>query len=115
VLVSVDSIDGPGQVLGSAGPCFIRNSNSLPAVGVMRLDSADLAVLAANGRLNSVILHELGHTLGFPALWDFGPFDLLRDAGTENPYYVGARSAPGFVMAGGTLINGVGVPVENTG
>jgi hypothetical protein len=115
ILVTVDSIDGPGDVLGSAGPCYIRNSNALPVVGRVLLDSADLAVADDNGVLETVILHEVGHTLGFPALWGDDFFALLHDTATSNPYYSGARGGADFVVAGGTLINGLGVPVENTG
>lgn len=115
ILVVVDSIDGAGDILGSAGPCYIRNSNALPVVGRVLLDSADLAVADDEGVLEAVILHEVGHTLGFPALWGDNFFALLHDTATSNPYYSGARGGADFVVAGGTLINGVGVPVENTG
>ncbi len=33
ILAKFDSIDGPGQILGQAGPCFIRMSNGLTVVG----------------------------------------------------------------------------------
>ena len=116
ILAVVDSIDGPSQILGSAGPCFIRPTNDLPIVGVMRLDSADLAVLAGNGNLKDVILHEMGHTLGFPTLWSPSFRNLLvGDSTSADPYYTGLRARPGFVIAGGTLVNAIGVPVENTG
>ncbi|MGH7465160.1 MAG: leishmanolysin-related zinc metalloendopeptidase, partial [Longimicrobiales bacterium] len=82
---------------------------------IMRFDRADLAVLAQNNLLNDVILHELGHVLGFPTIWSDPMFDLLEGAGTDEPYFTGSAGANRFTLAGGTLINGVGVPVENTG
>ncbi|MBR9991332.1 MAG: hypothetical protein KFH98_16330, partial [Gemmatimonadetes bacterium] len=109
ILAVIDSIDGPGGTLGSAGPCYIRSSSALPVVGLVRLDTADLAVLDNNGLMEDVILHEIGHTLGFPALW--GPsFANLLVADSTNPYYTGLRAGRDFVVAGGTLINSVGVP-----
>lgn len=115
VYVQVDSIDGPGKVLGSAGPCYIRNTSRLPVFGIMRFDRADLTLMAQNGILGDVILHELGHVLGFPTIWSDPQFDLLQDTATADPYYSGAKGLSAFQLAGGTPVNGVGVPVENTG
>lgn len=115
VFVQVDSIDGPGKVLGSAGPCFIRSSNRLPIIGVMRFDRADLTLMASNGLLEDVILHELGHVLGFPTIWSDAQFNLLVGKGTDDPYFTGSNAVSAFQLAGGTPVNGVGVPVENTG
>ena len=115
VYVQVDSIDGPGKVLGSAGPCYIRNTSRLPVFGIMRFDRADLTLMAQNGILGDVILHELGHVLGFPTIWSDPQFDLLQDTATSDPYYSGAKGLSAFQLAGGTPVNGVGVPVENTG
>ncbi len=63
--MSLVPIDGAGKVLGQAGPCFIRNSNRLTVIGIMKFDTADLPNMQANGTLNDVILHEMGHVLGF--------------------------------------------------
>jgi hypothetical protein len=115
VYVEIESIDGPGQVLGSAGPCYIRNSNQLPVLGIMRLDRDDLELMEAGGSLGDVILHELGHVLGFPAVWKLEQFQLLQDTLTNNPYFSGQHAASSFTLAGGTLVNGVGVPVETAG
>ena len=115
VYVQVDSIDGPGGVLGSAGPCFIRNTSRLPVFGIMRFDRADLTLMSQQGLLGDVILHELGHVLGFPTIWSDDQFRLLVGAGTNDPYFTGAKALSAFQMAGGTPINGVGVPVENSG
>ncbi len=67
----VEPIDGPGTVLGSAGPNqFVNDGNVwLATHGLMRFDSADIVGLAENGTLEDVILHEMGHVLGIGTLW----------------------------------------------
>jgi hypothetical protein len=111
IFVEIVPIDGPGKILGSAGPCLIRGASGLPILGVVKLDKDDLDLMAGNGMLGDVILHEIGHVLGIGTLWQ--RFSLLRGAGTSDPYYTGERAQSGFVLGGGTIRNGV--PVENTG
>jgi hypothetical protein len=111
IFAEIVPIDGPGKVLGSAGPCFVRGASGLPIVGVMKLDADDLELMERNGSLRDVILHEIGHVLGMGTLW--ARHSLIQGAGTADPFYVGARAQPGFVLGGGTILNGV--PVENTG
>jgi hypothetical protein len=118
ILVSVGRIDGPGNVIGSAGPCFIRVSNNLPVLGAMILDSRDLEDIEAEGLLSTLILHEMGHVLGFGSLWPFQ--GLLADAslppnnGTD-PHFIGAQAIAAFNAVGGAAYTGAKVPVENTG
>lgn len=64
----IESIDGVGGTLGSAGPCLIR-ADDTPALGVMRFDDADVQSLLSNGRLTSVVLHEMLHVVGFGTVW----------------------------------------------
>jgi hypothetical protein len=64
----VESIDGVGGTLGSAGPCLIRNDDT-PALSVMRFDDADVQNLLSSGRLASVVLHEMLHAVGFGTVW----------------------------------------------
>ncbi len=110
ILVKLEPIDGPGNILGSAGPCLIRNSNSLTIYGVMRFDTADLANLEANGSLDDVILHEMGHVLGYGTLWD--AFGLLTGACTNNPRFTGVNAVAAFTGSNGGTGN---VPVDTTG
>ena len=56
-------IDGPRNVLGSAGP-YDRRSNSLTVTGEMEFDMSDISFLKSQGNFASVILHEMGHILG---------------------------------------------------
>jgi len=128
ILASFDSIDGPGKVLGQAGPCLIRNSNGLTAVGVMEFDTADVAGLINSGQMNEVMLHEMGHVIGFGTLWDNPPFSWLQQP--SNPpttildtYFNGPLALAEFDSLGGTSYTGASlsppggnkVPVENCG
>ncbi|MEZ5774976.1 MAG: leishmanolysin-related zinc metalloendopeptidase [Hyphomicrobiaceae bacterium] len=67
----VTPIDGPGGILGQAGPDWIRTSSKLPYHGVMFFDSADVASMHSGGTLTDVVLHEMGHVLGFGTLWSY--------------------------------------------
>lgn len=111
VLVHIAPIDGPGNILGSAGPCYVRSSGGLPVVGAVRIDSDDMAYLASNGRLEDVIAHEMGHVIGIGTRWRV----LLVGAGGSDPTFVGTAAIAEFLSAGGTSYPGSPVPVENLG
>jgi hypothetical protein len=109
-------IDGPGKILGQAGPTHLRPASAgafafIPAKGRMTFDSADLAEMEQQGTLNDVIAHEMGHVLGIGTIWSRK--GLLNGAGTSNPTFTGARASQEF----GTLLGGgpTPVPVENRG
>eukprot|EP00581_Thalassiosira_minuscula_P005901 CAMPEP_0183747878 /NCGR_PEP_ID=MMETSP0737-20130205/67487_1 /TAXON_ID=385413 /ORGANISM="Thalassiosira miniscula, Strain CCMP1093" /LENGTH=461 /DNA_ID=CAMNT_0025983595 /DNA_START=574 /DNA_END=1959 /DNA_ORIENTATION=+ len=67
------AIDGEGKVLGIAGPMTARADPATglytTITGLMRFDIADIERLVAQGRYESVILHEMGHVLGVGTLW----------------------------------------------
>ena len=124
ILVSLVAIDGEGGVLGGAGPCYVRDpGDPLTVMGVMQFDTADLAMLEADGILGGVILHEMGHVLGIGTLWEFQ--GLLADptlppnappAPGADPHFTGSQAIGAFDNAGGlTYVAGAKVPVENTG
>jgi len=121
IFAELTSIDGVGGILGSAGPCAIRDTEgsepgrALPVLGRMRFDVADLANLEANGTLRDVVLHEMGHVLGIGSIWSI--FDLLVGAGGSSPFFTGphATAAHWGSLAVGATFAGEVVPVENTG
>ncbi len=116
IYVSVLAIDGEGGILGQAGPCYVWDPTAVfPITGIMRLDEADLATMQANGTLRDVIIHEMGHVLGFGTLWSAGSNDLLVDGETSDPYFDGVGAVAAFDLAGGADRPGPKVPVENTG
>lgn len=111
IFVEIVPIDGPGKVLGSAGPCLVRGAGGLPLLGVVKLDRDDLEVMERQGTLRDVVLHEIGHVLGIGTLWN--RFSLLQGAGSADPQYTGQRAHSGFLLGGGTALSGI--PVENSG
>jgi len=117
ILVSLVPIDGVGQILGAAGPCFVRSTGGLTIMGAMRLDTDDLDALEAQGLLGTVILHEMGHVLGFGTLWS--TMGLLADpagSGGTDPHFTGAGAIAAFNDAGGASYSGgAKVPVESMG
>jgi leishmanolysin len=117
IFVVLDSIDGPRKILGQAGPCFIRVPGYLPLIGLMRFDTADVANLENAGQFDEVILHEMGHVLGFGTIWE--PLGLLADpasAGGTDPHFVGPQAVGAFDrISAPQYTAGAKVPVENIG
>lgn len=111
IFASVEPIDGPGKVLGSAGPCYVRSDDGLPFVGRMRFDSADLGALAANKVLGDVILHEMLHVMGFGTVWNSKS---MLSSGISGPLFIGSEARLSCVNyhGGGSLCSS-GVPVES--
>jgi hypothetical protein len=120
-------IDGPGRILGQAGPRFVRPPNAgrhawLTAKGMMQFDTADLKVMEERGILNDVITHEMGHVIGMiGTIWSNK--GLVVDQGLPTWAFTGpgamreygalvASSLPTRPAAGGLPKP---VPIENTG
>lgn len=118
IFAAIDPIDGPNGILGSSGPCFVRNSNTLPVIGTMHFDIADVANLETSNQFRSVILHEMGHVIGIGSLWN--TFHFLQSPSTASSqldtFFSGTNAIAAFNTIGGsTYTGGQKVPVENTG
>jgi hypothetical protein len=125
VFVEFAAIDGPGGTLAQAGRCDIQpptppfrgSTDSLPAIGVLRMDSADLPLLEASGTLDEVMTHELGHTLGFSS--DFFALKglLVNPSRPSSPgvdtYFDGTAAIAEMNAVGGAGYPNAKVPVEN--
>ncbi len=109
---SIDPIDGAAGVLGQAGPRLLLPGSRLPAKGIMQFDTADVDRLDAEGSLEDVILHEMGHVLGFGTLWR--QFGLIRASGTSNPQFTGAAASREYATLIGETTSRP-VPIANTG
>lgn len=121
IVVRLASIDGVGGTLASAGPCIRRTASWLPVVAQITLDSDDLES-ASPMLVRHVMLHEMGHALGF-GIWH--EFSVLRNPALDqreqevrpppDTHFVGPHAVAAFDAAGGTSYTGRKVPVENTG
>ena len=108
----VESIDGVGGTLGSAGPCLIR-ADDTPALGVMRFDDADVQSLLSSGRLASVVLHEMLHVVGFGTVWsDQAVIDTLTNPADARFTGLLARQACRD-FNGGASVCATSVPVHS--
>jgi subtilisin-like proprotein convertase family protein len=105
-------IDGPGQILGQAGPRLVRIAGGLPITGIMSFDSADLGQLETDGSLQNVIIHEMAHCVGIGTLWS--TMGLIEGEGTANPVFIGENAMRewGVLSRAGRPMP---VPVANTG
>ena len=120
IFVELGPIDGPGNgeanILGQAGPCVLRDDLS-PAAGIMRFDTFDLDQIAADGKLETVILHEMGHVIGIGGLWsDIGLVEnpSIPDNAGADTHFTGANAQQAFLSLLGDLpYEGAIVPVEN--
>jgi hypothetical protein len=115
ILVRLRTIDGRGGILGQAGPCIVRGTSHLPAVGIMEFDTADLADLEANGRLQATILHEMLHVVGFGTVWDYVSPSRLSGEGTSTSAFTGPAALAAALGFNGAASTWTSVPVENCG
>ena len=118
--VNLAPIDGPGGILGSAGPQAVKLNAAQTAVtstflytqlGAMTFDTADTPGLGSS--LGDVILHEMGHVLGIGTLWSSSGVGI---GGRQELYvnntgqYTGAAGLAAYNSEFGQA--GASVPVE---
>ncbi|WP_420439883.1 leishmanolysin-related zinc metalloendopeptidase [Candidatus Palauibacter sp.] len=117
IVADVGELDGQGRTLGWAAVCGIREESGLPLIGVLRFDSEDLEVLRESDAMEEVILHEIGHLLGFGTVWDEQGLLInpsLPDSLGTDTHFRGPFAIAAFDEAGGDIYTGgQKVPVEN--
>ena len=122
LLLYVRVVDLVG-VIGQGASVVHRIPSFLPAVSRIKLDTDILSTYSEEIQ-RAVVLHEIGHALGFSAkAWTF--LDLLKDPSltpfqtpidpAPDTYFPGAKAIAAFDAAGGTSYTGARVPVENSG
>lgn len=122
--VNLAEIDGPGQVLGRAGPVFFRLPQLTTLTGFMEFDVADLAGLDALDLFEEVIVHEMGHVLGIGTLWQRGGLLILDSFATAiDPDYLGrfgnlywkTEGGEGLLPVEGAFFDATGAPFFRQG
>jgi hypothetical protein len=108
-ILQVAAIDGAGGTTVRATSCLNR-VNLTGQIVAITVDAADAATILADGTIDSAILHEMLHGLGFGGTWSIS---LISAPGSPDPRFVGASATTAFLAAGGTSTPGV--PIENVG
>ena len=105
--------DGPGGILGSAGPCFQRNGSLLTVMGGMVFDIADAAQLQATGRFEGVAIHEMGHVLGMlNQRW--AARSVAQGLGGTDPIFTGLAALAAWPGLASSYAGAI-IPIENSG
>ena len=110
IKASIVPIDGVNGILGQANSTAVRKGSFLPYSGFMQFDSADMASMLADGTLNSVILHEMGHVLGFGTAWVAK--QVITGRNSKSPRFIGENAVREYDRIFKT--NNLSVPIENT-
>jgi hypothetical protein len=111
VFISVGQIDGRSAQLAYTQICRVSQRDTLPTLSHIRIDIADVDSLEARGTLAGVIMHEMGHALGFEP--DTYVAMRLSGGGADDPYFGGVTSRAEFTKHG-AWYTGVTVPLENS-
>lgn len=86
ITATLDNINGPGGILGQAGPEFYRTADLTSITGSMAFDLAyaqglyDDEQATGSGLWSSTVLHEMLHVLGFGTMWELQ--GLITNIGT---------------------------------
>ena len=94
ILFDFRNMDGEGGILASAAPCIDWNDGTT-AVGVIRVDKADMATTFAISPLAflDTITHEIGHVLGIGNKW---PLRKLLAFNDTDIFYKGVNGNRGY-------------------
>ena len=124
LVVAVGTFES-ARTIASAGSCRRHADSMLPWMGRVKFNERYLAEIEADGGLEEVVLHEMGHTLGLGS-YDWRQFDLLANPTLtwlwitvlhnpgEDTHFTGPLAVEAFEAAGGTnYTDGDRVPVEN--
>ncbi len=90
----ITDIDGVGNVLGFAGPLYIRHNAGdgtyTTISGIMKFDREDFKSMS-KGDIELIVLHEMAHVLGLGTLWtsfkcgtECIPHDQSSTSGTDS-------------------------------
>ena len=103
------------NLLGQAGPCFVRNTTRLTIAGTMAFVDDKMDGLLQANQLTDTVTHEMGHILGIGTHWDIPglavglPTDPTQ-CGTD-PQFTGTNALREYHALGGTG----NIPIETEG
>ena len=123
IYVESGSIDGSGGIVAISTELLPRRLSALPVVSQVTIDGDELGS-SISAQLQAIILHEVGHALGFGVsswrshnLLQNPSLDLYRNLIDPVPdtHFNGPLAIAAFNSAGGSSFSGTKVPVQRTG
>ncbi|MEP6550001.1 MAG: leishmanolysin-related zinc metalloendopeptidase [Gemmatimonadales bacterium] len=111
LFVSILQMDGASGQLAFTQICGVSTRDSLPFLSHIQLDRADVDSMEARGVLPAVIMHELGHALGFNPK-SYIPKG-LASGGSNDPVFTGVAARSEFAKHG-AWYTGNTVPLESS-
>lgn len=82
----------PVEGLAEAGPCILRTTDSLPITASIWLDG-DYFAHEPTSFLETLVMHEMGHALGFGTLWRGRGLLRAAPGAGEDPSFSGTDAA----------------------
>ena len=102
--------------VASSGVSYIRTRGKLPIVATIALDQAALRN-APGAEIDRVLLHEIGHCLGFgtTTIWDSFVKEWPATRSYHDPHFDGLYARVSFNQMGGRSYSGDKVPLDPDG
>jgi Leishmanolysin len=95
------------NLLGQAGPCFVRKTSFLTIAGTMAFVDNKMDGLLQANQLTDTVTHEMGHILGIGTHWNNVPNIATGISSDQtqcgtNPEFIGANAIREYRALGGT-------------
>lgn len=104
-----------GETLASSSVSYIRRLGQLPTIATIAVDLDAIADEKPED-IDRIMLHEVGHCLGFgtTTLWDLFMREWPAASFNDDPHFMGVMAVLFFDIAGGSNYGGKKVPVERS-
>jgi len=115
LLIIVRAVDLDGFV-ATSGVSWVRREGGLPIVATIALDQPALS-RGAPADIDRVMIHEIGHCLGFGTTtrWDSFVREWPATRSSHDPHFYGLYAEVSFDMVGGKNYRGDKVPLNLDG